>query len=91
MPPEPLRNALAVSGTQQRPIRLEGSRNASMAAMSGARPRDRDSARQLIAGILKEHGCPPQHVLERMLPEDRQIIEECLLQKDRMIGSSVTT
>ncbi|KAK8133494.1 hypothetical protein PG984_005506 [Apiospora sp. TS-2023a] len=55
-------------------------------------PRDRASARALVERITKEHGHLSDERLENVEdPELRREIQEALLKKDRMIGSSVIT
>ncbi|KAK8076963.1 hypothetical protein PG996_003133 [Apiospora saccharicola] len=55
-------------------------------------PRDRASAKALVERITKEHGHLSDERLENVEdPELRREIQEALLKKDRMIGSSVIT
>ncbi|PYI03189.1 hypothetical protein BO78DRAFT_452009 [Aspergillus sclerotiicarbonarius CBS 121057] len=49
---------------------------------------DRESARQLVKRIAKKHGYLDEGVLGAMSPEVRRQVEEALLKKDLMIGSS---
>ncbi|KAI8635259.1 hypothetical protein F5Y19DRAFT_5509 [Xylariaceae sp. FL1651] len=57
-------------------------------------PRSRASARELVENITRDHGfVSPERLeqLETFDPELRREIEEALLTKDRLIGSSVLT
>lgn len=58
--------------------------------MSGETP-GRAEARRLVKEIAKEHGYLGEDVLGRLDRETRRQVEEALLKKDLMIGSSVIT
>ncbi|GFF57726.1 hypothetical protein IFM61392_07789 [Aspergillus lentulus] len=49
------------------------------------------TARALVKQISKQHGYLGEEVLSRMDPDIRREVEEALLKKDAMIGSSVIT
>lgn len=49
------------------------------------------AAKQLIEDICKERGYIPEHVLAKMDLETRRTVEEALLRKDEMIGSTIMT
>ncbi|KAF4212811.1 hypothetical protein CNMCM5878_000675 [Aspergillus fumigatiaffinis] len=49
------------------------------------------TARALVKQISKQHGYLGEEVLSRMDPDVRREVEEALLKKDAMIGSSVIT
>ena len=49
------------------------------------------SAREIVQNIAKDHGFVSEKSLEAMAPEIRREVEEALLAKDKMIGSSVLT
>lgn len=49
------------------------------------------SARQLVQSIAKKHGFLGEDVYSRMEPDVRRQVEEAMLKKDEMIGSSVIT
>ncbi|KAK1624073.1 hypothetical protein BDP81DRAFT_502426 [Colletotrichum phormii] len=51
----------------------------------------RKRAKKLVRAIAKEHGYLDGEFLRRLDPETRREIEEALLEKDQMIGSSVIT
>ncbi len=53
--------------------------------------RGRAEARRLVNNIAKEHGHLGEDVLGKMDQETRREVEEALLKKDLMIGSSVIT
>lgn len=48
-------------------------------------------ARQLVQSIAKKHGFLGEDVYSRMEPDVRRQVEEAMLNKDEMIGSSVIT
>jgi hypothetical protein len=48
-------------------------------------------ARQLVRSIAKEHGFLGEDVYSRMEPDLRREVEEAMLNKDKLIGSSVMT
>jgi hypothetical protein len=52
---------------------------------------DRNSARQLVESIAKEHGYIDEDTLSQMKPDIRRKVEEAMWKKDEMIGSSVIT
>lgn len=57
-------------------------------------PRSQASARELVRKITRDHGfVSPDRLqqLETFSPELRREVEEALLTKDRLIGSSVLT
>lgn len=54
-------------------------------------PGNPQAARDLVRQISKEHGYLGEEVLQRMEPDTRRTVEEALLSKDLMIGSSVIT
>ena len=58
---------------------------------TSAETSERAEARRLVKGIAKEHGYLGEDVLGRLDQETRRQIEEALLKKDLMIGSSVIT
>lgn len=47
------------------------------------------SARDLVRRIAKGHGHLGEETLQRMDPETRREVEEALLKKDELIGSTV--
>jgi hypothetical protein len=49
------------------------------------------TARALVKQISKQHGYLGEEVLSRMDPDVRREVEEAMLKKDAMIGSSVIT
>lgn len=49
----------------------------------------RASARELVKSIAKKHGYLGEEILGRMEPEVRREVEEAMLNKDELIGSSV--
>ncbi|KAI9933658.1 hypothetical protein MW887_008131 [Aspergillus wentii] len=51
----------------------------------------RESARELVKSITREQGFLGEEVLGRMDPDTRRQVEEAMLRKDEMIGSSVMT
>ncbi|KAL3264491.1 hypothetical protein ABHI18_000706 [Aspergillus niger] len=51
----------------------------------------RERARKLVEGISKGHGYLGEDVLSQMSDEVRRQVEEAMLRKDEMIGSSVVT
>ncbi|RDH24776.1 hypothetical protein M747DRAFT_252824 [Aspergillus niger ATCC 13496] len=51
----------------------------------------RERARKLVEGISKRHGYLGEDVLSQMSDEVRRQVEEAMLRKDEMIGSSVVT
>ena len=51
----------------------------------------RTEARRLVEGICKEHGYIPQEILDRMSPADRAFVVAAMLNKDKLIASSVIT
>ena len=48
-------------------------------------------ARELVESIAKDHGYLGEDVLSQMSDDVRRQVEEALLKKDEMIGSSVMT
>ncbi|THC92944.1 hypothetical protein EYZ11_007587 [Aspergillus tanneri] len=52
---------------------------------------NRDRARELVRSIAKDHGYLGEDVYAQMSPEVRREVEEAMLKKDEMIGSSVIT
>lgn len=54
-------------------------------------PADREIARALVEQIAQEHGFLGEETLSLMDPDVRRKVEEALLKKDLMIGSSVIT
>lgn len=56
---------------------------------SSSHHRARESARQLVRDIAKNHGYLGEDVYSQMSPEVRREVEEAMLKKDEMIGSSV--
>jgi hypothetical protein len=54
-------------------------------------PEDRQSAKELVEKIAKDHGYVPEEELQTIEPALRRKIEEAFLKKDEMIGSSVIT
>lgn len=52
---------------------------------------DRREAQKLVRKIAKDHGYLGEETLSRIEPEVRREIEEALLNKDLLIGSSVIT
>ncbi|EON96180.1 putative ino80 chromatin remodeling complex protein [Phaeoacremonium minimum UCRPA7] len=54
-------------------------------------PRDRQSAKELVQQIAKDHGYLGEEKLRRIEPDLRREIEEAFLKKDLMIGSTVIT
>lgn len=54
-------------------------------------PATRQSAKALVERISKQHGYLSEEVLATITPETRLLVEEALLSKDLMIGSSVIT
>ncbi|KAL2822753.1 hypothetical protein BDW59DRAFT_173698 [Aspergillus cavernicola] len=58
---------------------------------SDAHSAARKSARELVKSIAKEHGHLGEEILSQMSPEVRREVEEALLRKDEMIGTSVIT
>ena len=54
-------------------------------------PRDRQSAKELVQQIAKDHGYLGEEKLQRIEPDLRREIEEAFLKKDLMIGSTVIT
>jgi hypothetical protein len=51
----------------------------------------RTRARELVESIAKDHGYLGEDVLSQMSDDVRRQVEEALLKKDEMIGSSVMT
>ncbi|GLA20578.1 hypothetical protein AnigIFM62618_009153 [Aspergillus niger] len=51
----------------------------------------RERARKLVEGISKGHGYLGEDILSQMSDEVRRQVEEAMLRKDEMIGSSVVT
>lgn len=51
----------------------------------------RERARKLVQGISERHGYLGEDVLSLMSDEVRRQVEEAMLRKDEMIGSSVVT
>ncbi|GKZ34319.1 hypothetical protein AbraIFM66950_004548 [Aspergillus brasiliensis] len=51
----------------------------------------RQRARKLVQGISEKHGYLGEDVLSQMSPSVRRQVEEAMLRKDEMIGSSVVT
>ena len=49
------------------------------------------SARELVESIAKDHGYLGEDVLSQIPDDARRRVEEALLKKDEMIGSSVIT
>ncbi|KAL4790996.1 hypothetical protein BDV19DRAFT_393603 [Aspergillus venezuelensis] len=60
-------------------------------ASPGARSASRKSARKLVKSIAKKHGHLGEEILSQMSPEVRREVEEALVRKDEIIGSSVIT
>ncbi|QGA19438.1 hypothetical protein EYB26_007127 [Talaromyces marneffei] len=54
-------------------------------------PSDRSAARQLVQSIANDHGYRDEGVYSQMTPDVRRRVEEALMKKDKMIGSSVIT
>lgn len=52
-------------------------------------PSSRQSAKELVEQIAKDHGYLGEEKLQRVEPDLRRDIEEAFLKKDLMIGSSV--
>ncbi len=59
--------------------------------MSMVTPISRERAKQLVEEISVEHGYLNEETLSDMKPEIRRRVEEAILKKDQMIGSSVVT
>ena len=55
------------------------------------RPSSRSEARQLVESIANDHGYLDEGVYSQMTPDVRRRVEEALMKKDKMIGSSVIT
>ena len=51
----------------------------------------RDRARELVKEITRGHGFLDESTYARMNPDVRREVEEAMLRKDEMIGSSVIT
>lgn len=51
----------------------------------------RRRARELVESIAKDHGYLGEDVLSKMSHDVRRKVEEAMLKKDEMIGSSVLT
>lgn len=51
----------------------------------------RESARELVRSIARGRGYLSEEILERMDQDTRREVEEAMLKKDEMIGSSVLT
>jgi len=51
----------------------------------------RTRARELVESIAKDHGYLGEDVLSQMSDDVRRKVEEALLKKDEIIGSSVMT
>lgn len=51
----------------------------------------RNRARELVEEITRSHGFLDETTLSRMEPGVRRKVEEAMLRKDEMIGSSVIT
>lgn len=49
------------------------------------------AAKERIERLCKERGYIPEHVLAKMDLETRQTVEEALLRKDELIGSTIIT
>ncbi|KAF9876102.1 ino80 chromatin remodeling complex protein [Colletotrichum karsti] len=58
---------------------------------STAGPDERRSAKNLVKDIAKEHGYIGEEILLGIPEDRRRMIEDALLKKDQMIGSSVIT
>lgn len=54
-------------------------------------PYTRQRAKELVQQIAKDHGYLGEEKLRTIEPELRREIEEALLKKDQMIGSTVIT
>jgi hypothetical protein len=54
-------------------------------------PTTRRSAKALVEKISNDHGYLSEAVLATITPDTRRLVEEALLKKDLMIGSSVIT
>jgi len=52
---------------------------------------DRTRARALVDDICNDHGYVPPEILNRLAPGDREVIVRAMLNKDKLIASSVTT
>lgn len=52
---------------------------------------DRSAARRLVQSIANDHGYLDEGVYSQMTPDVRRRVEEALMKKDKMIGSSVVT
>ncbi|KAK0642855.1 histidine kinase-like ATPase, partial [Cercophora newfieldiana] len=52
---------------------------------------DHIGAKELVTRIAKDHGHLGEEVYQRMDPDTRREVEEALLKKDQIIGSSVIT
>ena len=59
--------------------------------ISSERQLARHQARKLVEDIAKEHGFVSDRTYARMDPEMLREVEEALLNKDKLIGSSVIT
>lgn len=54
-------------------------------------PESRQKAKHLVQDIARDHGYLDEEHLRTMTPEIRRAVEEALMKKDEMIGSSVIT
>lgn len=48
-------------------------------------------ARRLVDDICKEHGHIPEEVLDQFSKANRDIVEQAMLSKDKLIASSIIT
>lgn len=56
-----------------------------------ASPKSRKRAKALVQQISKDHGYLDEERLQTLPPNARRDVEEALMRKDEMIGSSVIT
>lgn len=54
-------------------------------------PSSRQGAKELVQQIAKDHGYLGEEYYQTMTPETRLAVEEAMMKKDEMIGSSVMT
>jgi hypothetical protein len=54
-------------------------------------PTSRQSAKDLVESIAKDHGYLGEEKLRKIEPDLRREIEEAFLKKDLMIGSTIIT
>jgi hypothetical protein len=54
-------------------------------------PISRHEARELVQSIAEDHGYLGEQYYERMDAQTRRAVEEALMKKDQMIGSTVIT